>query len=583
MILNAEQRAAIAHDGHLALTSCPGSGKTRTIVAKILRCIESVRDTTRRVGCITYTHAGVNEVEQRLRLHGGDDELYYEISTIHSFCLRHVLAGNARCLPEFATGFEILAPDDPRWDDLVSELLREFHLSSKLRDRFEGVDRRAGGAINCPTDLPPPAAWEFVHRLDALSLIPFSEIVYQSCRVLERRPYVARGVASRFAHLLIDEFQDTTCGQVEILGLIAAFGITKFFLVGDPNQAIMGFAGASPDLMDQFATHLSARTDVRLVGNYRCSPRIIAHAELLCPTDPCMQSVGSSAECTIEPEWVHTASVASGIYDHFIPAVESLNIRLGDAAVLAPWWITLLSASRELRSRNVPMVGPGARPYRKSRDFAQLAEQVGAYTETPSADACRSSLRALFFMIQNITGKADWSVFSYEGRKTLFTLLAVAIEVRRRTDSARDWLTEIAGGYSEILVRRELLPSDKGNVLPDSASAMLADMERNSIDVANASVSDLSIFARPGACLNLLTMHGSKGREFDAVAIVDLHDGRVPHFTASRPEEFAESRRLLYVAVTRAKRLLMYFTDRSNGKNRPSPYLLEDGLRLNLG
>ena len=80
-------------------------------------------------------------------------------------------------------------------------------------------------------------------------------------------------------------------------------------------------------------------------------------------------------------------------------------------------------------------------------------------------------------------------------------------------------------------------------------------------------------------------MHKAKGREFDAVAVIDAHDGRFPHFSLrdlTDPVEwqaqYDESRRVVYVATTRAKRLLMFFTDTTDYRNRPSPFLGEMGL-----
>jgi DNA helicase-2/ATP-dependent DNA helicase PcrA len=107
---------------------------------------------------------------------------------------------------------------------------------------------------------------------------------------------------------------------------------------------------------------------------------------------------------------------------------------------------------------------------------------------------------------------------------------------------------------------------------------MILDMERNGVDIQNLCISDLGLYARPRECLQLVTMHSSKGREYDAVAIIDLHEGRVPHFSCNTQEQCDEARRQLYVAITRARKLLMYFTDSSHGRNRPSRFLLDMGL-----
>lgn len=66
MKLTLQQRAAVEHDGHAVITACPGSGKTRTIIAKVLRCIDELNDTPRKLACITYTNTAVREIEYRM-------------------------------------------------------------------------------------------------------------------------------------------------------------------------------------------------------------------------------------------------------------------------------------------------------------------------------------------------------------------------------------------------------------------------------------------------------------------------------------------------------------------------------------
>lgn len=384
MNLNDEQQTAVAWDGHLSLVSCPGSGKTRTVVAKILRCLEDVRDTTRRIGCITYTNTAVNEIEHRLRhLVARDDDLYYEISTIHSFCLNHVLRTNHHLLVEFKNGFEIITPDDARWQELVKRLVTKYGIDGRRADGFERIERSPNGAIEAPDEIGSNAAREFVDFMDRNSFITFSDMVYHSVRLISDLPSIARGLASRYSWLLIDEFQDTTLAQVKLFRAIADFKRTRFFLVGDPNQSIMSFAGGHPGLMGEFAGFLGANQSVSLRGNYRCSKRIVAHAERLCPGDPPMQALGEFADFDAEPELIHVSSITQAVFEHFIPAVESLHIPLGEAAVLAPWWITLFGVAKELRLRGVPMIGPGSRPYRRTRDLAQFAEHACAYLEQP--------------------------------------------------------------------------------------------------------------------------------------------------------------------------------------------------------
>jgi DNA helicase-2/ATP-dependent DNA helicase PcrA len=129
------------------------------------------------------------------------------------------------------------------------------------------------------------------------------------------------------------------------------------------------------------------------------------------------------------------------------------------------------------------------------------------------------------------------------------------------------------------LVEEGYLSEEGATLLTVSVADMEEDMRVRGFDVENLSVADLGMFASGERNLSLLTMHGAKGREFEAVAIVDLHEGKVPHFTANSVEEIDEARRLLYVAITRAKRLLIFVTDDSE-QRRPSRFLGSGELGL---
>jgi DNA helicase-2/ATP-dependent DNA helicase PcrA len=581
MKLSDEQREAIHSAEHLCLASCPGSGKTRTVVAKILRCLDDVRDTSRRIGCITYTNAAVNEIEGRLRVLGSrDDESFVEISTIHSFCLTHYLRPYYHLLAEFKDGFEVFAPDSDGWSSLIDSLIRRHRLDRRRADDFGSIERATDGFVRCPADLSVAAAEDFIRYCDEHGLIAMSDIVYHAYRLTTVHPSISRGIASRFAWLLIDEFQDTTAVQVELFKAIARHDRTLFFLVGDPNQSIMSFAGGHPRLMVEFAEHIGARTDLTLSGNYRCSSRIVIHAEMLCPCDPSMRAEGVYRGFPVDPEHVHAANQVEAVFEHFIPAVESLSIPFGEAAILAPWWTTLYQVARELRLRGIPMIGPGARPYRRAHEFSRFAEHACAYIEEQSPEHIRTTQKALFLLIGNLSGATDWRIYSYSGKKMLFRILRRLKQLAEEHPAAVEWLTAAAAETNAALLAEDLIPSDKQTVLVESAQGMIADMQRNGVDTANLALSDIGLFAQPSRCLNLLTLHSAKGREFDAVAMIDLHEGRIPNFRATTQEEFDEARRLFYVGITRARKLLMYCTDSSDYRNRPSRFLESDGIGI---
>jgi DNA helicase-2/ATP-dependent DNA helicase PcrA len=244
---------------------------------------------------------------------------------------------------------------------------------------------------------------------------------------------------------------------VEILSLIAATRRTQFLLVGDPCQSIFGFAGARPDLADEFAIRIGARTDLNLSGNFRSSPAIIGHANLLYPRTPVMTPVGPAKKFTEMPEWKQGESAFEVITDYFLPAIEALGIPIGEAAILAPTWFSLFHLGRRLRDYGISIVGPGARPYKRNRQFAPLPEQVCGYMMEPRPEAIAGIERTPFNTILDVTGRASFDIFSYPGRVTVFRLLYKAQELHAAHLGAIEWLEAAANTFAAILIDAEYL------------------------------------------------------------------------------------------------------------------------------
>lgn len=564
MKLTDEQRSAIHHDGNAVVVACPGSGKTRAIIARLLRSVDAVRDTPRRVACITYTNTAVHEIENRIRTYGGagDDE-YCDVSTIHSFCQHNILRHFHWKFDRFKDGVKVLPSDCDEFQAIVEDIGDKYELDFFARQQFESLNRKPNG--DPITSLPHEAAIEFWDRLEAEGCVDFCNLVYYSYQLLSENPSIVQGLAARYAFMLVDEFQDTSALQVQLLSLIAGVGITTFFLVGDPEQSIYRFAGAERELMFEFAEEIDAH-EFTLSGNFRSSAPVVECAEALIPRDPTMFSAGDAALFAEEPVHEHVENHFIGITDFFLPALEALNIPYGDAAILAPVWYQLMPLGKELRNYGVPVVGPGARPYRKSTHlFAGIAEKVCAYADNPQSVSIRQVERELFVLLQNVTGRADFRVFAFDGRRAVTRILRQAAAIREEHIGAVEWLNVAGEAFAEILHEESFLPKHCVPLLAESAVDIVRDIERQSdVDVANLTTTDLGMFANPAENLKLLTMHGAKGREFSAVAVIGLHDGRVPyhnHYNPLTPEGLEESRRLTYVAVTRAKRFLALFTD----------------------
>ncbi|MCA3077932.1 MAG: ATP-dependent helicase [Rhodocyclaceae bacterium] len=584
--LTSEQIEAVEYDGNLLLTACPGSGKTRVILAKLLALADQVVETPRFIGCITYTNAAVDEIQTRLRVYGNNaisDSC--EISTIHAFCLQFILRPYGWLIPEVPTSFQVLSRENSIFEEIVisvedtfgrTHLGRAFDDYEALRIDINGKPCGQGMESGIVTEKSAALYWQ---RVRSRGYLDFAMILYYSWRIIEQNEFVGRGIASRFAWLLIDEFQDTTDIQIAIFSALQRFLHTRFFLVGDPNQSIMRFAGARLELAEHFGDLIDAHRDIALTGNFRCAPEIVAKAATLIPTTPRMRSAGDAAKRVATAAYVHVGQPIEAITEHFLPALLESGIPLGNAAILAPWWTHLIPVARALREFDVPVFGPGARPYKRRRLIAGLAEQLGACAESRNYLGLPGVERALFRLIGDLTGNSRYDMFSYQGRRLALGLIYLARELADQHPSGVDWLRAIAHETGAYLEREEWLPVGAKQPLINSAEEMLSDMKAGKVDLANLLISDMGLFANPENALKLITLHNSKGREFEAVALICMNSGSIPHFSASTQADYEEARRLFYVGMTRAKRILIVASDQSHWKNQPTPFIAEAGLR----
>lgn len=573
MKLTDEQKAAVACQGSALVSACPGSGKTRTLIAKLLRCIDAVKETPRKVACITYTNTAVHEIEYRVRSSGvSDNENTYDISTIHVFCLNHVLRPFAWKLQGFDQDFKVLSPDSERYREIMADLAARYGIDRWAQEAFGRLDYDYDGTLRVPDNVPEPAANEYLATLEAEGYLDFNSLIYHSYRLVNDYPDIARSLSARFVDILVDEFQDTSKLQTAMFLRIFEQGNTHYFLVGDPEQSIFGFAGASPDLMFGFASSINAE-HYSLSGNFRSNTAIVACAERVIERAPPMYAANAGIPDTQPPIYIAEGDAFRAINDHFLPALRRHNISYGNAAVLAHSWITLLPLARQLRNHGVAIMGPGARPYKREHVIGRLIEPICEYLENADTGMVKKVEKELFFLIASITGKTINRVFTYEGRRVVYRLIYAARSLLQSDDDLSIWLTACADSFATILVEEEFLLASDGRLITDSADAVLEDMDSNQVAPQGLTVADLGVFANPSQCLKLTTMHKSKGREFDAVAMINVVDGTIPYHNYYNPlteETLAESRRLFYVSATRAQQLFMAF---SNGHS-PSRFLV---------
>lgn len=584
--LTPQQREAVEFPNNMLLTACPGSGKTRTLIAKLVRELETVRGSPRAICCITYTNTAVEEIEHRAleQLCPGDEQ-HVAVSTIHSFCLNEIVRPFGWLRPDFRASRKVLTREDPQFEEIAryaAGRVNLFNLQARDYEAFESISLNAAGELigmalqNEAVRRAAPYYWERCRELD---YVDFGTIVYEAYELLRDHPMIGQAIGAKYAWFLIDEFQDTSELQIEILSLLYAVGRSRFFIVGDLAQSIFGFAGARPELVEPFAAKIGARADLSLYGNYRSSPPIIANAEALFPRNPRMSAQGKEKDCGILPVLVRDRSTFAAIMERFLPALAHDGVAYGDATILCREWGPLITLSRQLRDAGIPVVGPGTRPYKRTRLFAGLAEQLCGAVVDPTPSTVRQLERALFFAVRDCTGMTRMSLFSGDGRLAIVRLLKRAAAAAENGSAVR-FLDEMSAATGEILRELEFVDRIQAGLFYASAQEMKADIVRQGVDLSNLGVDDLGLFASPQKALKLSTVHASKGREFKGVALIEVTAGKYPHYYSRTDEAVLEDKRLLYVGLTRAQRVLMYVSAPDRFGNQPSQFLGPAGVGL---
>lgn len=569
--LTEEQLAAVAAPGHVAVDACPGSGKTRAVVARIIHAVEALGRGPRRVGCITYTNAAVWEIQRRLRDFGLGDALERcDIATIHAFGIQQVLRYYHGLIEPYANGFSVVAIDDNAYIEAADEACRRNGNRSNPRGVASALRASDGSPL-----LPRETHWlrnsvaEFWRILEVQNLIDFPSVVYRTYQLLRDYPEIARAVACRYESIIVDEFQDTSELQVEILRLIAQHRRTRFFLVGDPNQSIYGFAGARPELMRAFAEELQIGRHFPFSGNFRSNEGVLSDAESLLPRAPSMRAVGKHQSCPIRPRHIATDDVVASVLNDFLPAAKKAGVQHRNMAILAPAWHHLRPIGRALQVEGIPIAGAGSRPYRRSNLIAKVAEEAGAFAESIGESRFVERFdRVLENMVAEVVGSLPREKGSWNWQRLVHRLLKCAKASRDIDHLAKPWLERLARDCETELASFGYPQFIETEILQQATRELLASMQRD-VDVPRMTVRDFGVFARPDESLKLLSIHAAKVREFEAVALVGLADGALPYLRRDgTPSNIEEDKRKLYVAITRAKRVLFYIVSRRDVPSR---------------
>ena len=542
--LDASQRDAVTHPGTpLAILAGAGSGKTRVLTHRIAWHVREQRIDPQHVLAVTFTRKAAGELKTRLAKLGVQRSV--TAGTFHSIALaqlRRHAEDSGRAVPNILERkVRILIP-------LLPERGREAALAAtEVASEIEWAKARLvvpdgyEKAVAVANRTPPRPASEvaavyrsYEREKRKRGLVDFDDLIWQCADALEDDTDFAAAQRWRFRHLFVDEFQDASAAQFRLVH--AWLGDrSDLCVVGDANQAIYGFAGADPDYLVRFTTHFPPERypDVGVVAlgsNYRSSPQVVAAS-------------GAVLE--------HRHTVRATRPDGPLPQVKEYPSDEAEAHGVA----------RALRSAHGPDLSWSrlAVLYRVNAQSAAFEEALGRagvpfrvrggerFLERPEVQVALDNLR-------KSARAAPGSAFSAH-----LTDITVDAEMSEERREHIDALTRLG---------REYLDTEGGQGSVDGFLAFL-----------NATLRGEDADAVGSDAVELLTFHRAKGLEFDTVFVTGLERGLVPISYAKSGAALDEEQRLLYVASSRAERVLhlSWAQTRTVGmrtaKRTPSPYL----------
>ena len=290
--LNDRQRDAVLHEGGpLLVVAGAGSGKTRVLTRRIAHVVRDRKVPPYQIMAITFTNKAAAEMRERVVELVGSRAAAMQVSTFHSACVR-ILRREAHHL-DFPSGFSIYDSADSQ--RLITTISRDLEIDSKRHtarslasaisnQKNELIDAESFAAIaKGPNDKVVAEVYlQYQRRLAQSGALDFDDLIGHTVALLQGFPQVAQEYHDRFRHVLVDEYQDTNHAQYvlvrELVGGTDSPDMAELSVVGDADQSIYAFRGATIRNIDDFETDYPDAVVVMLEQNYRSTQNILSAA-----------------------------------------------------------------------------------------------------------------------------------------------------------------------------------------------------------------------------------------------------------------------------------------------------------------
>ncbi len=619
--LNPEQQKAVAHAGSpLLVVAGAGSGKTRVLTRRIAYIMARREVRPYEILAITFTNKAAGEMKERVADLVGPIAKSMWVSTFHSSCVRMLRQEVERL--GYSSSFSIYDSADSQ--KLISRVMETLNLDAKRYParQFQHLISNAKNELQTPYEYLSKATNQFEtivadvytmyeKRLQQANAMDFDDLIMKTVQVLQKHPEAKARFRSRFRHILVDEYQDTNHAQYVLIKELTGdegdgFPMAELCVVGDADQSIYGFRGATIRNILQFEVDYPNATTVLLEQNYRSTQNILNAANAVITKNESRKEknlwsdAGSGAPLTgyiaeseyDEAEFVkseirslqdqgisnpgdtavfYRTNAQSRIFEEiFMRAAIPYKVVGGlrfyerkEVKDLLAYLRVLANPDDEVSLRriiNLPKRGIGDR----------ALEEVEAFASAQGISFWNALLR-----VQEASGVPNKAAQSITTFTQMLIALQTLVEAKTKPSVIIEAVLEQSGLLTELENSKD--PQDEVRVenLQELVSASMEYEERPFEELGEDEEISLSGFLEKvslvadadeipdkpdgdhGGVVTLMTLHTAKGLEFPTVFLTGMEDGIFPHArTLDDPREIEEERRLAYVGLTRAEKRL---------------------------
>ncbi len=606
---NRAQAQAIEHaSGPMQVLAGPGSGKTYLTIRRIRHLIRHHGISPDKILVITFTKAAAQEMKERFLVLTGHAYPEVHFGTFHSVYY-HILRQSGNPDLKLASAADkrkylthilrMIESGEENNAELYQSVLKAISAVKNLStiSGASEIIRNHGEELEQQF---PYIYEEYCRIMEEERKIDFDDMILLCDKLLAHNPDVLTFWQNAFFHIMVDEFQDISPLQYQIIRRLS-LPQNNLFIVGDDDQSIYGFRGAGPDIMRQFMSDYGEARQLTLGINYRCAEEIVEAAQIVIEDNKNRFSKELTANKKREgkkKEAVKISSFADMEEEHnylMEKLKEMTKEELSQSAVIYRTNAEAGALSRKLAADNIPFYAknnidnifetPIARDLFSYLSFAEAIFKKG---EGGSA----GGLRGDFYRIMNKPSRYIHRQAAGEPVVTERLLLdyydkkPYMQETIRKLWADLGMLSTLRPYLAVDYIRKnmgyeEYLCGGKEKEKREEIIELLEELQKSAASLR--SFTEWKDYVQEYMCMlhkkentenkvqegiRLLTMHMSKGLEYTRVYLPDIRKGAIPNRKALSPEAVEEERRLFYVAMTRAKEYLeiLYYGE-------PSPFI----------